>query len=141
MFTSLVERIWKKFHGWKESTGGKEVLVKAVLQSILTYLMSLYNMPKGILHEMIKTICKFWWKYGSKDRMSWISRHTIHKKKADGELEFKNLELFNEVLLAKSGWRLLEFPNTLVAQVLMTRYFPDITFLQANCDKFTSFLW
>lgn len=57
----------------KSPLGGKEVLVKVVLQSILTYLMSLYNMLKGILHERINIIRKFWWRYGSKDVMSWIS--------------------------------------------------------------------
>lgn len=42
IFTYLKEKIWKKTHGWKEkllSKGGKEILIKSVLQAIPTYAM------------------------------------------------------------------------------------------------------
>ncbi|XP_021717271.1 uncharacterized protein LOC110685117 [Chenopodium quinoa] len=45
IFASLKERIWKKLQGWKEkllSRPGKEVLIKAVAQAILTYMMSIF---------------------------------------------------------------------------------------------------
>ena len=41
-FAYLKDRVWKKLQGWKGtilSRGGKEVLIKAVAQSISTYSM------------------------------------------------------------------------------------------------------
>lgn len=60
-FTFLTSRIWKKAHVWKEtflSKGGKEILIKTVLQEIPTYIMSLYCLPKGTILELI--IRQFW---------------------------------------------------------------------------------
>jgi hypothetical protein len=47
-FDSLKGRIWAKMHGWKEkflSQAGKEVLLKAVVQAIPTYTMSVFQLP------------------------------------------------------------------------------------------------
>ena len=50
-FSYLTDRIWKKLQGWKGkmlSKAGKEVLIKAVAQSIPTYTMSVFQIPLKI---------------------------------------------------------------------------------------------
>ena len=50
-FSYLIDRIWKKLQGWKGkmlSKAGKEVLIKAVAQSIPTYTMSVFQIPLKI---------------------------------------------------------------------------------------------
>lgn len=41
---------------------------------------------------------------------------------------FPDLVSFNQALLAKQGWRLLEFPNSLIARIFKARYFLDFDF-------------
>ena len=48
VFSILKERIGQKLVGWKGkllSLGGKEILIKAVAQAILTYTMSYFLLP------------------------------------------------------------------------------------------------
>lgn len=59
VFVVLKERVWKKLQGRKEkllSRVDKEVLLKAVIQSIPNHMMSLFAIPVGILDE-INSMC------------------------------------------------------------------------------------
>jgi hypothetical protein len=50
-FASIKGRIWDRINGWKEkflSYAEKEVLMKAVLQAIPTYTMSVFKLPKTL---------------------------------------------------------------------------------------------
>lgn len=37
---------------------------------------------------------------------------------------FKGLCLFNQALLARQAWRLIQFPDSLCARLLKAKYFP-----------------
>ncbi|XP_075665470.1 uncharacterized protein LOC142635149 [Castanea sativa] len=59
----IKERIWNKMQGWKEkllSQAGNEVMIKAVIQSIPTYSMSVFQLPIGLIKDIEAMICKFW---------------------------------------------------------------------------------
>ncbi|MDV3194009.1 MAG: hypothetical protein Q8835_03080, partial [Sweet potato little leaf phytoplasma] len=63
--------------GWNEklfSVGGKEVLIKAVIQSIPTYTMCCFQLPKGLCDDIHKICAKFWWgEIGDKKKIHWAS--------------------------------------------------------------------
>ncbi|CAL1377510.1 unnamed protein product [Linum trigynum] len=54
---------------------------------------------------------------------------------------FRRLEHFNQALLAKIGWRILEEPQSLIAQVYKGKYFPSGTFLTAQARSCPSWGW
>ena len=54
-FNKVKERIWAKMQGWKEklsSQARKEVMIKAMVQSIPTYSMSVFCLPVGLLKDI-----------------------------------------------------------------------------------------
>jgi hypothetical protein len=63
-FQHLIDRICKILSGWKEknmSFGGKEALIKAIIQAIPAYAMSVFKLPKQIIKGIITAISQFWW--------------------------------------------------------------------------------
>ena len=53
-----------RLKSWKEkflSMGGKEILLKAVIQSIPVFAMFVFNIPKKLCEEMTGAMSEFWW--------------------------------------------------------------------------------
>jgi hypothetical protein len=63
-FGSIKGRIWERMNGWKEnflSQGGKEVLLKVVVQAIPTYTITVFQLPKTLCRDINSLMSKFWW--------------------------------------------------------------------------------
>ena len=95
----------KKLKGWKEkllSQAGWEILIKAVIQAILTYAMSCFKLPKCLIKEIESRVRKFWWGYrGEQQKIHWVSWEKMCHPKNEGGLGFHDLTIFNDSLLAK----------------------------------------
>lgn len=49
--------------------------------------------------------------------------------------------IFNEALLAKQVWRLMERQNSLCARVMKAKYFPNSSIIEARLGYCPSYLW
>lgn len=136
VFQSIKERVSKKLLGWKErvlSRAGKEVLIKAVAQSIPTYAMSCFRLPKELISKLNGLMAKFLWgSLSSGKSVSWIRWTKLCQPKSYSGLGFRSLEEFNCTLLAKQCWRLIQNPSSLFAKVLKTRYFANSNLWEAG---------
>lgn len=144
-FNFIKERVQKVLNGWKRnlfSVGGKEVLLKVVVQSIPTYSMSCFRFPKSLCSDIMQMMARFWWgSSGSENRIHWLAWNKVCLSKERGGLGFRNIEGFNQALLAKQMWRILVYPGSLVARLFKGKYFPNSDILKAKKWGAQSFVW
>jgi len=87
-------------------------------------------------------ICKYWWSSQDKEnKMHWMRWETLTKPKKEDGLGFRDIHTFNLAMLAKQGWRLLQNPGSLCAQVLGAKYFPAGDVMKAQCRSGASYTW
>jgi hypothetical protein len=49
--------------------------------------------------------------------------------------------MFNKALLAKQCWRLIQNPDSLIAQIISAKYYPHSSFLESKLGRRPSFIW
>ncbi|CAN1761157.1 Transposon TX1 uncharacterized 149 kDa protein [Linum perenne] len=145
VFKYLLSKMEALGESWKSqcmSHGGKEVLLKAVYQSIPTYIMSCFLLPKDLTNKMNMRLRAFFWGGSmTKKTIHWTNGDTLTKPKWEGGLGFKDFHTFNLALLAKQGWRLTQNGDQLWARLLKGMYFKDKDFLQASKGSCPSWIW
>ena len=144
-FRELKGKVWSRMNGWKEkllSHGGREVLIKAMTQSIPTNTMSCFSLPNGLCKVLNKMFSQFWWDhYDIKKKAHWVKWSKLCEKKEEGGIGFRDIKVFNQALLAKQGWRFLQNPQSLVRQVFKYKYFPRCGFMEAGVGYHASYAW
>lgn len=118
-FRYILERITKKIQGWSSklfSMSGRAVLIKSVIQAIPSYAMSCYRIPASICRRVEQICANFWWKGRDGNKGShWLSWLHLYRPKCLGGMGFRNVVAFNKAMLAKQIWRVVKFPNSLMA--------------------------
>jgi hypothetical protein len=73
--------------------------------------------------------------------LDWIGWEKLIKPKEEGGLGFRDIYSFNLAMLAKQGWRLIHNQDSLCAQVLKAKYFPEGDILKALPSRNMSYTW
>lgn len=133
----LKREFWRKIQDWSHkllSKTGKTVMVNNVAQTIPSYSMSCFLIPKSLCSEIVRQLNGYWWSsIGNNNRgirlMAWDK---MAVSKSNGGLGFRDLHGFHLALLGKHIWNFSHKPNSLVARLFKTCYFPDRHILDAN---------
>ena len=145
VFAFVQDRLRSRINTWSSkffSKGGKEVLIKSVAQALPTYVMSCFLLPKNIRSKLTSAISNFWWSNNQESRgLHWIAWDKLCLPLSEGGLGFRMLEEFNLALLAKQLWRLVRYPNSLLARVLRGRYFRYQSPLHVKPSYLPSYGW
>jgi hypothetical protein len=104
----------------------KEVFIKSITQALPVYIMGIFNLPFGLCNELTKMIRNYWWgeENGKRENtLDGVGEYDAEQR--PGGISFRDLRLFNQALLARQARRLLQNPDTLCAQVLKAKYYPN----------------
>ena len=126
-YQSLEATLSKKFVDWggkQPSSGAKETLIKSVVHAILTYIMSVFKLPASTCDHLTRMIRSYWWGMkNGRHKTHWIAWEKMISPKNQGGLGFRDMRMFNQALLARQAWRLLEIPDSLCARLMKAKYY------------------
>ena len=144
-FQPLRERFGKRMAMWTEkhlSSAAKEVLIKSVAQAIPTYTMSVFHLSASFCEELARGVRNYWWGADTNTRKThWLAWEKFTRSKSRGGLGFRDFQIFNQALLARQAWRLIEHPNSLCARLLKSKYFPNGDLLDTAFPSQSSPVW
>jgi hypothetical protein len=106
----------------------KETLIKSVAQALTNYIMSIFKLPAGFDEDYMATIRKFWWGEEDQRKVHWTSWDNLTLPKVQGRGDSET-QLFNQRMLARQAWRILQNRDSLCARLLKARYFLNGRFL------------
>ena len=146
VFQYIRDRVWKRLQGWSSkilSRAGKEILLKTVALAMPNYAMSVYLLPKDLCRELEGIMNSYWWRNNHRGGkgINWLKWEYLCNPKWHSGLGFKQLYSFNIALLGKQLWNILTRPDSLMAKVLKSRYFPRNSVFQASLGHNLSFVW
>ncbi|XP_048623794.1 uncharacterized protein LOC125592583 [Brassica napus] len=122
--------------------GGKEVLVKSIMLALPTYVISTFLLPLEICENLASAIAQFWWSSNPPKRgIHWAKWEKVCLPREEGGIGFRLIHDFNLALLAKQLWRLVQFPDSLVARVLRGRYYRLSSPLRVSPVSSSSYVW
>lgn len=115
VFGYIKDKVWQQIQGLQSkpiSRAGKLVLIKSVAQSIPSYCMSCFLLPKSLCQEIEKLLNTFWWSSGNgaNKGIKWLSWDAMSYPKCKGGLSFRNMQGFNISLLGKHCWKFINQP-------------------------------
>lgn len=74
-------------------------------------------------------------------KIHWLGWQKLTLPKCLCGIGFKDLQYFNQSLLAKQAWRLLHDKDSLLSQIFKSRYFFNTSFLNATNGTRPSYAW
>ena len=84
------------------SVGGRLVLINSVLTSLTIFMLSFFEVPKGVLENLDYYRSRFFWQSDEHKKKYRLTKWSILcQPKEIGGLDIKNLDIQNRCLLSK----------------------------------------
>jgi len=140
------DHIRNKINSWSSRCllhAGREVLIKYVLQSIPSYVMSVFLLSGSLINEIEKMLNSFWWGHNLANSrgLHWLSLERLSVPKVFGGMGFKGLKAFNMAMVGKQAWKLVSTPESLITRLLKAKYFPRSDYFGASIGHNPSYVW
>lgn len=85
---------------------------------------------------------RFWWDVKPEHKkMCWVAWDKLTLPKSVGGLGFREIQQFNDALLAKVAWRIIKEPSSLLSRTLLHKYCKNSEFLQCEAPSNCSHGW
>jgi len=140
----IEERFEKRLSSWKGkhlSIGGRLTLINSVLSSLPMYMMSFFEIPKGVLKKLDYFRSRFYWQGdGSRRKYRLAKWNTLCQPKVQGGLGIQDLRIKNIALLSKWLFKLLTSEGTW-QQLLRNKYLGSQPLVQADWKPGDSHFW
>ncbi|XP_074315550.1 uncharacterized protein LOC141651750 [Silene latifolia] len=122
LFKYLVDKTKRRLSSWNNillSSAGKLTLIRSVLSSLSLFSLSVFRIPVSVTSKLQSLMVHFWWS-GTRTNKSihWCSKEFLSRPVGEGGLGLRNIGCFNQALLAKSAWRILCVPGSLISKVI-----------------------
>jgi len=138
------DRFQKKLSSWKGkllSYGGRLVLINSVLSSIAMFMMSFFEVPKGILKKLDFYRSTFFWQGDNHKKKYRLSKWGILcLPKDQGGLGIMDLEVQNKCLLSKWLYKLIN-EDGVWQQLLRKKYLKNKTIDEVKWKPGDSHFW
>jgi len=125
----ILEKVQSRLSLWKASClsrAGKLVLIKAVLNSLPLYYLSIFKMPKKVAYKINRPQTRFLWSGSHEGRYSALVKwEIVQRPKAKGGLGVDDMMLKNAALLFKWWWRYACEEGTLWRRVVQSLHEED----------------
>ncbi|KAA3460843.1 reverse transcriptase [Gossypium australe] len=138
-FQNILDRISMRIDGWSN---------KMLSQWGLFFRLFLFSLCLVFYYQLlyakrwkVNLLIFLWQKGKGRKGIHWCHWSHLCRPKNEGGLGFRNMAQFNIAMLAKQGWRFLENPKSLVAQVFKAKYFPNSDFLNSQLGSRNSYTW
>lgn len=104
--------------------------------------MTCFLLPVSLCKRIQSVLTPFWWDTKEGERkICWVSWDQLTQPKSLGGLGFRDIQAFNQTLLAKIAWRIITYPSCLLARVLPGKYCTKTSFLMVQAPSSMSHGW
>uniref|UniRef100_A0A453MYJ1 Reverse transcriptase zinc-binding domain-containing protein n=1 Tax=Aegilops tauschii subsp. strangulata TaxID=200361 RepID=A0A453MYJ1_AEGTS len=103
--------------------------------------ISVFKLPASVCDELTRMIRQYWRGVENGKKMAWMSWDRLRLPKPMGGMGFKDMRAFNQALLAKQAWHLIDTPDSLCARLMKARYYPSGQLLHTAFSGNGSSVW
>lgn len=145
-FQDIKQKVFNGLEGWKAkclSQAGRCTPIKSVANTLPSYAMSTFLLPKSWCKEIDIQLKIFFWGFWKQKTRNFTSMawDAICKPKDVGGLGIRRLYDMNRALIAKLGWLLSKNPNSLWSWIILAKYLKNHSFFDIPPSRESSWFW